>query len=218
MLSLLLLACSTIHGVKPVGEGNTEVNLSLGGPIAEVFGAPIPIPLSTVGVTYGVTDRLDVHGAFHPTAALLQGVVEAEVGASYQFLPNHGAVPRLMGDLTLLGAGGDVAEGEPKGGFRLYLQPSFTASWDWGKNKRQTTYTALTCFFQPFPTVHAVGAWAVGQRWGMGPRFHLDTELKWIAPYASTLNLVPRYYGIGNQGALSFQLGFGYIFGKGVGS
>ena len=215
MLLLLSFGCSTIHGVKPVGKGNVEINASLGGPIVEVFSAPIPIPLTTVGATVGLTETLDVHAAFHPTAAMLMGIVEFDGGASYQFIAPRGAAPRLMGDLSLVGAGGNAAPGEPAGGFRLLLQPTVTGSWDWGRKKRQTVYTALTAFVEPAPTFHVIGAWAVGERWGLSPRLHLDTELKWIAPYQSSYYLVTHYYAPANLGAISFQLGLGYTFGKG---
>jgi hypothetical protein len=212
---VLLLSCSTTHGIKPVGKGNVEAGVSFGGPIVEVYGAPIPIPLSTVGATVGLTETVDIHAAFHPTAAVLMGVVEFDAGASWMFLENSGAVPRLMGDLMLVGAGGNQGEGDPEGGFRLFLQPSLMASWDWGKKQKlQSFYTGPTVFFQPFPEVHAVGGWVVGQRFGFSPKTHLDLELKWMAPYGSTENLVLHYYSPGNLGAISFQLGFGFKFGK----
>ena len=214
MLLVFALACSTIHGVKPVGKGNVEVGVSLGGPIVEVYGAPIPLPLSTIGATVGVTDTVNIHAAFHPTAAALMGIGELDLGGSWQFLAPRGAVPRLMGDLTLVGAYGDQSEGSPEGGFRLFVQPSVMASWDWGKKKQHTFYTGPTVFIEPAPTFHALGAWAVGERWGLGARAHLDTELKWIAPYASSYNLVTHYYSPAAMGAISFQLGFGYVFGK----
>lgn len=209
-----LQGCTTVHGVKPVGDGNIALEGSFGGPITEIYGLPIPLPFSSIGVDYGLDDRTDLHGAFHTTSLLAVGVLQAEFGVSRVFLTNSGARPRLMGDLTLIGAGGPVVEREPEGGFVLYLQPVFNAAWDWGKNDRQTTYTGLTLFFQPFPEVHAIGAWQVGQRWGIGPRFHLDTEFKWIAPYMDTYKLVTNYYAPGHQGAISFQLGLGYTFGR----
>lgn len=215
MMMLLLWACSTVHGVKPVGEGNLELQGSFGGPIVEVFGAPIPVPVTTLGVTYGLSETLDVHGAVHPSALALFKVVEMDAGVSMQFIAPSGARPRLMGDFSLIGAAGNLETGLPEGGGRLFLQPSLTASWDWGQRKRQTVYTGLTLFFEPFPSVHAVGGWVLGERWGLTDRTHLDTELKWLAPYASSYDLVIHYYSPGNMGAISFQLGLGHTFGKG---
>ena len=210
-----LTGCTTVHGVKPVGDGNVALEGSFGGPITEIYGLPIPLPFSSIGVDYGLDDRTDLHGAFHPTALLAVGVVQLEVGASRALLDQAGGRPRLMADLTLIGAGGPVVEREPEGGFALYMQPTLNAAWDWGRRGRQTAYTGVTVFTQVAPTLQALGAWQVGQRWGIGPRLHLDTELKWIAPYADSAMLVTNYYAPWQQGAISFQLGFGYTFGKG---
>lgn len=212
LVALLLAGCSTTHGVKPIGRGAVEVEGSFGGPITKVFGAPIPLPLSTVGATVGVTDTTNVHAAWHPSAAFVFGLGAGDVGASQQFLAPQGARPRLMGDLTLLLAGGDTAEGAPEGGFRFFAQPTVIASWDWGKARHQTFYTGITAFIEPTPGPHALGAWVLGNRFEAG-RFHFTTELKWIDPWASTTTLVPQYYSPGDQGAISFQLGLGHRFG-----
>ncbi len=204
-LFLLSLACSTVHGVRPLGAGTVAVEGSLGGPITELFGAPVPIPLTTIGVGYGVTDRLDVHGALHPSALALFGIGMADAGASYALVEHDGARPRISGDLTLVTGFGDVAPevGQP-GGFRLFAQPTVIAAWDWGTDERHTVYVAPTAFVQPFPGVAAQGALAAGGRFGLGP-VGLTTELKWISPWEDTAVLAPNYYV--DVGALSFQLG-----------
>lgn len=209
IVPLLALAagCSTVHGVRPVGKGVVQVDASLGGPITELFGAPVPLPITTVGATVGVSDKTNVHAAFHPTGAALFGIVTIDAGVSTQLLAPKGARPRLMADLTVLGAGGDVAEDGAEGGVRFFARPTVTASWDWGKQKRSTVYTALGAFAQPWPGVYGVGTWAVGNIWALGPGVGLTTQLEWIAPYASSLPLAPYYYAPADQGAVSFQLG-----------
>lgn len=207
------VACSTTHGVRPIGKGAIGVDASLGGPITEVAGASIPLPLTTIGATWGAGERTNVHAAIHPTAIGMFGVFAADVGASYQLLPQAGARPRLMADLTLVFAGGDAAPGGQEGGFRLFAQPSATMSWDWGRARRQTVYAGLTAFTEPLPEPHALAAFYAGNRFGLGARFHATAELKWIAPYASSLDVVPEYLSPGMQGAVSFQLGLGYRFG-----
>jgi hypothetical protein len=217
-VALILAGCSTVHGVKPVGRGALAVEGSLGGPITEVYGAPIPLPLSTVGVTYGVTDTAEVHAAVHPSAMALFNLVGIDVGASWAFLGNDGAVPRLMGDFTIVGAAGDNEPGDPKGGARVFAQPAVTASWDWGRQDRQTVYAGLGAFVEPKPGPHAIAYVAAGNLWGIGPRFQLATELKWLGPYASSADLAPTYYSPGSLGAVSFQLGARYRFGGAKGS
>lgn len=213
MLILTLVACSTTHGIRPLGKGVVAPEFSVGGPLTEIYGLPMPLPLSTLGASVGVTDRVDVHAAWHPTAALITGVAAGEVGADVEVFAPDGARPRIMVDLTVVAAGGDTAEDGADGGFRVFVQPTVLASWDWGKLRRQAFYAGLTAFTQPYPT-HAVGAALVGNQWGIGPRVFATTELKWIAPYADSEPLVPSYYSPGNLGAISVQLGAGVRLGK----
>jgi hypothetical protein len=112
-----------------------------------------------------------------------------------------------MGDLTLVNAFGDTEPGSPDGGYRLFVQPTVTAAWDWGRDQRHTTYVALTDLFEPFPRVRGPGALALGQRWGASRAFGIVTEIKWIAPYQSSEPATPQYYSPGSLGAISFQLG-----------
>ncbi len=215
-LVLSLGACSTTHGIRPIGKGAVSVEGSLGGPVTMVFGAPIPLPLTTVGATVGVTDTTDVHAAIHPTAALLFGLGAGDVGVSQQVLENDGGRPRLMGDLTFTGAFGDrdPSSGE-EGGFRGFLQPSFTASWDWGKQEQCSVYTGLTAFLEPADEFQWLGGIYVGNRFGVGKgkRGHLDAELKWLDPWASSEPIVPEFVTPGNLGALELQFAYGYRFG-----
>lgn len=210
-----LAGCAPVHAVRPIGKGAASIDASLGGPVAKVFGAPLPVPLTTLGATYGATATTDVHVAFHPTAAAMFGVGAGEIGVSQQLLAPQGARPRLMVDLTLIGAGGDrEANALPDGAFRLFIQPTATVGWDWGKQKKQTFYTGVLGFFEPSDELYALGGWVLGNRFGVG-RSHVDVELKWIDPWENTVNIVPEFVAPGNQGAVEVQFGYGFTFGGG---
>lgn len=212
LLLVLGTGCTTVHGVRPVGDGALRVEGSLGGPLTEVYGAPIPLPFSGLGATWGLDDKTDLHAAWHPSAALFFNLFGADLGASREFLGPEGARPRLMGDLTLTVAGGDNEPGSPEGAVRVWAQPTLNASWDWGRKDRQTVYLGLTAFVEPAPEFHVLPALVVGEWWGIG-RFTATTEFKWISPTQSSYDLTPRYYAPGNLGAISFQLGAAYTFG-----
>lgn len=210
---LLFAGCSTTHGVRPLGKGAVSIDASLGGPITEVFGLPIPLPITTVGATVGATDTTDVHAAIHPTAAAMFGIGAAEVGVSQQLLAPAGARPRLSADLTLLGAAGDLdPDHAPEGGFRLFVQPTVLAGWDYGKEQQHTVYTGFTAFSEAVDPVAAVGGLVLGNRFGLGPS-HLDVELKWLNPWDNAESVVPEYAAPGLQGAVSLQFGYGFRFG-----
>lgn len=204
-----LLGCSTVHGVRPIGTGGVSVDATVGGPFVELFGAPIPIPISTIGATVGVSDKTNVHAAIHPTGAILFGIFAGDVGVSTQLLAPKGARPRLMVDLTAIGAGGGVSQGDP----RFFARPSFTASWDWGKQRNSTLYASLGGFIEPYPGPHGYGTIAVGNQFGLGKTTRLTTQVEWIAPYASSESLAPHWYAPGNMGAFSVQLGLNVLVG-----
>ncbi len=210
--------CSTIHGIKPVGKGVIRPEASFGGPITEVYGAPIPIPITQLGATYGLNDQTDIHAAWHSSATGFYNLFGADVGLSRELLPVAGARPRVMADLTLLAFAGDNEPGEPPegaaGGFRMFVQPTVTAGWDWGKYQRQTGYVSLTGLFQPAPSLHFVPALALGNEWALGKRLSLTTELKWISFSKSNLPVVAVYYAPGNIGAIGFNLGLSFAIGK----
>lgn len=215
LLPLLLLTggCSTVHGIRPIGKGAVSVDASLGGPITQVFGMPIPLPLTTVGATVGATDTTDVHAAVHPTAAAMFGIGAGEVGVSQQFLAPRGARPRLSADLTLLGAAGDVdPDSAPEGGFRFFFQPTALAGWDYGKAGQHTVYTGFTAFCEAADPLAAVGGVVLGNRFGFG-RSHLDLELKWLNPWDDAEPVVPEFAAPGLMGAVSLQFGYGFRFG-----
>lgn len=215
LLVPLLAACSTVHGVRPLGKGGVAIEASLGGPFVEVFDAPIPLPLSTVGAAVGVTDGTDVHAAWHPSALALFGLGAVDAGVSQQLLAQKGARPRLMGDLTVVGAFGDAVDGAPEGGVRVWAQPTATAAWDWGKHGRQTAYGSLLAFLQPAPTFAWHPAVAVGNQWALGSHVRVGTELKWIAPLSDAEVVAPHWYAPGDLGAVSAQVGLGLVFGGG---
>lgn len=124
LVALALTACSTIHGVKPVGEGVVRPDLPFGGPITEVYGAPIPIPITQIGATYGLDDKTDVHAAWHSSAAAFYNLFGADVGASRELVEWAGARPRVMTDLTVLTFAGD---NEPGGSSNIPVVPTYYA-------------------------------------------------------------------------------------------
>ncbi|MFZ5481246.1 MAG: hypothetical protein ACOZNI_31090 [Myxococcota bacterium] len=211
---ILLAGCSTVHGVRPLEAGQWAVEGSVGGPITEVYGAPIPLPISTVGAAYGLDGRTDLHAAVQTGALAFFGLGGLDLGVSRQFWGNDAT--RLMGDLTLVGIAGDVdPDGGEPGGFALFANPTVTLARDWGEARRQTVYGSLFGFVEATPAFAGLAGLAAGNRWGLGPQLGLTTELKWIAPYASTRSLTPRYLSPGELGAVSFLVGMDVRLGGG---
>ncbi len=214
---LLILACTLTHGARPLGEGVVAVDVSAGGPITELFGGNIPLPLSGVGVGYGVNDRLDVHANVNTTAAALFGLAAGQVGTTWVALPQEGGRPRVALDGTVVMAGGDIAEEGAEGGFRALLQPTVLAAWDLGKADQHTVYAGVGGLVEALPTPGGYGWMTAGSRLALGnPRWGLTTEAKWLAPFASNVPMAPVYTGVAGAGAVSVQLGVDARFGGGA--
>ena len=214
---LLILACTLTHGARPLGEGVVAVDVSAGGPITELFGGNIPLPLSGVGVGYGVSDRLDVHANVNTTAAALFGLAAGQVGTTWVALPQAERRPRVALDGTVVMAGGDIAEEGAEGGFRALLQPTVLAAWDMGKSDQHTVYAGVGGLVEPYPTPGGYGWMTAGGRLALGnPRWGLTTEAKWLAPFASNVPMSPVYTGVAGAGALSVQIGVDARFGGGA--
>jgi len=200
----LCAGCALSHGVRPVGEGTLALDVSVGGPIADYMGGYKPLPLSSVGVTYGLDDKTNLHGAFLPSTAALFGVVGLEVGASRLLLEQDGAAPALMADGSLIAGAGNLAPGLPDGGFQAWTHLSGHASWAYGK-AGHLVYTGPEVYVQPAPFA-AVSGLGLGHRVQLG-RVGLGTELRWLAPFQSNVPPVVEYAGIAGRGAVSAHIG-----------
>ncbi len=67
----LISACAPSQFVVPLEKGEHVVNASMGGPLVNVPGiATIPIPFTSVGYGFGLTDKSVVSGALYPTAGI----------------------------------------------------------------------------------------------------------------------------------------------------
>ena len=84
--------------LRPTPKGQVTAELELGGPFAKVASLVIPLPLTTVGASYGVADHVDISAHFHPTAAIFK-IAGLDLGAAWQPLLQKGAVPAV----TLVG-------------------------------------------------------------------------------------------------------------------
>lgn len=82
ILLSLLSYCAPSRYVKPLAKKQSAVTFSFGGPLIKFAGAPIPIPFSTLGYGYGITENLTVYGNLH-TTSLLFANAQADIGATF---------------------------------------------------------------------------------------------------------------------------------------
>jgi hypothetical protein len=70
--AMLLGGCGPRMRTLPVGEGNVQIHSSLGGPVISLRGRTIPIPYGMAGVTYGLSDRVDLYSDVHVASAVFK--------------------------------------------------------------------------------------------------------------------------------------------------
>ena len=212
ILALLLLTaglwgCAYPYNVRNVGAEQTALYASVGGPLFDNLGAPIPIPAVVVGAQHGVTDFWDAHASLHVLAAVYK-MAGIDAGSTLRLLRQRGGVPEVTGTfrLSLLTNFED--------GARVY--PELEAFASWLLRGRVLLFGGLNTFYDFFwhggPRVH----WGpcVGAEVQLGRRYALGIAVRWISPEASTDRLVVEYVTPGGQGTLAIQLGFKVYLGR----
>ena len=197
-LLLLVTGCGLTTQVRPTPKGTLVAELSVGGPAA-VVGAPIPLPLSALGVAWGVLDRADLSVHTHLTTLAAAKLFGLDVGTAVAALQQAGAVPALtIGTRLYLFT--DFATGTLG-----FYEASLAASWDVGRFRPFVAVaTQLDTQALAFDVAPALGTEI---RFG---RFTLVAELKWYAPNRNArFSSVPWLSPFG-RGAIGLVLGGRY--------
>lgn len=80
-LVLFFYSCAPSRYVKPLAKKQSAAAFSFGGPLIQFSGMPIPIPFTTLGYGYGITDNITAYGNLHSTSALY-GNSQADIGTT----------------------------------------------------------------------------------------------------------------------------------------
>lgn len=207
--------CATTHLARPLGVGQTRVNLTVGGPLATLGSVTIPAPLTSLSVAHGMSDLVDVSGGIHPLL--------------WAFSPGNGSTPILGADLGVAVHPIPGARGRPALtlGAQLY---GFTNRLDalvmadlWASTGVYPTRwlflgAGLHNTLRLGVTDAEVGARSVWQGTAFTQvalifgRVQLETELKWYAFTENGFRTAAPIIPVGPFGALGIQLGFSYQF------
>lgn len=188
--------------LRPTPKGQVTAELELGGPFAKVGGLVIPLPLTTVGASYGVAEHVDISAHLHPTAAIFK-IAGLDVGAAWQPLIQKGAVPAVTLAGRLYGFTNFIS------GFQPYLELGVTGSYKLAD--RVSPYLNVTTLIQ----TNAVPLLAVGA--GVEVEFGrvaLQAEFRWFSPNRNTYFNAVEWQSIGGWGAVGGLIGVRYTFGE----
>lgn len=194
VVAVLLGACGTTQSVRPLGAGQSAVDLSIGGPLlTSPFVAPIPATL--VGFRRGLDERSDVFGRAHVIPAAFR-ILGLDLGASRLLLSENRSAPALSASaqgLFLVGRGGAVA----------VPAASLTASWSTGpwlvyagsqhavSFGRMLERSGAAFHWSPY-----MGATRAAGRWTYG------AELRWLEVNTGS-DALAWWQGIGGRGAVA---------------
>ncbi len=205
LLALALQGCGATRTLKPLGKGNSQADLSLGGPMI-TQGAPIPAPYTVVGYSYGVTDRVNLNASFHPSAALYK-VFATEFGATTEIVSQEKHGVELVIDTRFIFA--TNAED-------AIILPTITPvlSYEMGSF---TPYVGMDALFQiqdnDRPYLPQTYAPFLGARGQLGSSWILGGEVKWAAAnHKIKFSHVKHPSWIGDYGQVAPYIFVGYKF------
>jgi len=201
---LLLLACSTMTGARPLSPGEHAVGVTALGGMVDL-GAPIPLPNLVLEGRSGVTELaerpLDVNYGLNATG-LAFGIVQVHAGTSYLLLDQAGARPALSATNRLFlatNAAGLPYKHEPQVQLWGMDQVELTASW---MLRDQLLYLAMAEYIDfrnptltPTPAAGAVlgrgGPWAfqVEGRWYGVNQENTLTTVRWVPGNSGVLGV-----------------------------
>ena len=211
-LITIFWSCSTVRVVKPLEKGVTEVGFTAGGPIIGFSNTIIPIPMSSIYGSHGITDRLTGFGGVN-TTSLLFGVGQLDLGTSYGFLKQDGLKPGLVGTGAF-----NLMLDRWEWNFRAYPQLDLHTYWDY-KHGKGTLYSGVSNWFEL--RRRALHGLEQEQYWV--PNFYLGTKLngkklnwmiesRYIAPNYKNDYTVVDFKGLGRKGAFGLYLGVSKVF------
>jgi hypothetical protein len=197
-------ACGHVANARPTPVDTLELQADVGGPLFNLGGSVLPMPLVTAGASYGLAERFDVSAHAHVTP-LLFGVAGLDVGSTVLLLDEKRPWPALAMNGRLYGFS-DFKHGE-----RAYAELGATASYLF--RDRFMPYLGATGLAQ----FNGRPLWSVQ----VGNEFRftdlsLQLEARWYEPHVATRYMVVdwAHLGLGRGafgiiGAIAFRFGGG---------
>lgn len=213
-LPVLLTACSTLSGARPLERGEHAIGVTIGGAMID-FGGPLPMPNLVVEGAHGLTEvaqrPLDLRYGLNATA-LPFGMIAGHVGSSWLLVRPEGAVPRLaLTDRVFFATNvvGLPYRTAPRLQGWLTNQLELTASYDLG---HQLVYASVSEYLDVAnPGLTLTPALGAQLDPGEAGGFFVQPELRWFAAGRVADSRAVRF--IGPSGAIGVSVALGTRFG-----
>jgi hypothetical protein len=197
----LATSCALPHTVRTAGAGRTVLHASLGGPLVDNLGAPVPVPAVVVTAQHGLTDAWDLYGSFHVLPAVF-GNLGIDFGTTRRLMQQRRAIPEWTLSLRVSFLT-DFTEA------RAYPEVESHVSWIVGR--RWLLYAGLHTLWDFFHVGDTPGRVLWGPVLGadvrFGRRWAFGLALRWVSPQEDTGRLVVGHAAPGHLGMFFVQLG-----------
>ena len=204
LVVLFLSGCAAHSNLEPIGKGELNGNIGIGGPIIKAFDLNFPLPYATAGVDYGISDNINLNGGVH-LLPMVYGIIGVDFGMTWfpfhcdcKYQPTIGIQPRIM---TLTSVKADVDER-----FKLYPILSLTAAWQLGSGLIYfgwDTVIPLTSPDYDNEATQAIISPFLGYRWQLSRKTRLITEFKWQGANVNNKQVAVEYTGMGGYGGIT---------------
>jgi len=196
----VLYSCSSIRLIKPIKKGEKLITADIGGPLVIFSGAPIFLPLTSIGGAYGFTDNFSLQTSLH-TTSLLFGTFHMESFANTN-------IKNFDRSGFSLNYGVYYFWGLRENIFSLY--PAFDINYyRHYSNKNNYFYTSFSslielrntkAFNEPIKQ-QIIPTLSFGHRW-LKEKYEFGVELKYLNFIKDNTNIVVEYIAPFNKGSL----------------
>ncbi len=177
--------CGSITSVRPIGQGKQSLSFAIGGPFADYFGGPKPIPYGLVRYRRGLSETTDLFASYHLTPAVM-GIFGIDAGLAKQLAAQRGFRPALTagGSANFFMLAYDTAHAfKPDfSSIRAYPQLYMIGSY---MLKQHLVYFGADNVFQ-FTNPYLISVLVLGGEYRWTRLFRTTIETRWYAPWENS--------------------------------
>ncbi|MGL5892965.1 MAG: hypothetical protein ACRC3B_23950, partial [Bacteroidia bacterium] len=79
LIAFVFASCAPVRYVRPLQKNTHAVSASLGGPVIGFAGAVLPVPFTSLGYGYGLSNNITAYANLH-TTSLMFGNIQTDFG------------------------------------------------------------------------------------------------------------------------------------------
>jgi hypothetical protein len=203
----LSTACAPVRTVIPLDKNETRATASFGGPLVAFSGVVIPVPLTSINVSRGITENLTVNAGLH-TTSLMFGTLQLESSATTSIWKNDErklGVTASPGFYFMTGLSDWESKFYPMLDLNFYIFPKSNQNYAYCSLQQLFELSSVKAFEQK-PDSRYIPSFASGYTISR-EKMNYTFEIKYMSFLQSNENIVVDYISPGKKGALGIQFG-----------